>query len=392
MNIASIQVPNVASKLINSKEVPQEEGFSIVLSEILTVENESKEESSDIGNEQPKLIDDESDVVEENPLPIFLNISLYESVDPTLSLDKYNSMEDIVMADESISNNNVFQPHTYVIQDQVDLFTTDIDAVSKDSNVMINDNKIVVQEGFVPTHVDNSPDTEPKDEKLLNEKISTTERIIMGQRENKPIIQEEPKVIKAKEEESLITKDKDRDVQENKWTNNPIRDFGKSSFNSKISIEDPVLFVDNIQAVNDSIIELVETNTIGDSSIMKVRLNPEELGTVNITLKMEEGKLVAKILVDSDYVKQLFAGKINELSEGLSRQNINIEKIQIDLNTNLDHNLNSNSNAGRDFNQNTKKHYNQDQTIKFAKKPIIEVMTRSADIGLGKISILAWGR
>lgn len=390
MNIASIQVPNVSSKFINSKEALQQEDFSIVLSEILTVENQKTEETSDLINEQPKLVDDETDAVEENLLPLFFNMGLYESKDKTLSLlDKNASMENIVLVDESISSNkSVFQPHTYVIKDQVDLFTTTMDTSSTESNSVVYDNMIVIQEPLMAIQEDNSLDIELKVDKLPSEKISTPEKVIMDQTKNKLFEEEDLKAIKVKEETS-ITKDKDTDVQENKWLSNPIREFGKTNFSSNISAEKPELFGENIQAVNDSIIELVETNTVGDSSIMKVRLNPKELGTVNITLKMEEGKLVAKILVDSSYVKELFAGKINELNEGLNKHNIFIEKIQIDLNTNLEHNLNSNSNPGKDFNQNNKKHYNRDKLTRFSEKPISEVMIGRVDVGLGAISILA---
>ena len=65
---------------------------------------------------------------------------------------------------------------------------------------------------------------------------------------------------------------------------------------------------------------------------MKVKLYPEELGSVDITLTMDEGKLVAKILVDSDHVKQLFANSIEELNQNLLKQNIHIGDVQVDLN------------------------------------------------------------
>lgn len=384
MNITNIQVPNVASTFINSQETQEQEGFSSILHEILSSVGEETEELSGLDIEKLELVDDETDSIGEDVLPLFFNMGIFES-------DINNSTNNTVLVDEGVSNNNnVFQPHNFEIQDKVDLITTAIATPSTESNVMPNDNKVALQEGFVPVKGDNPSNIELKDNKLKSHQVLIPENRIMEYGEDTLILEEKPNVLKTDIEESLIpTKDKGTTTQDNKWINNPIREFGKTSLNPKINTEGLELFTDNIQAVNDSIIELVETSTVDGSSVMKVKLNPEELGTVNITLKMEEGKLVAKILVDSNHVKQLFAGKINELTEGLIKQNINIEKIQIDLNTNLDHNLNSNSNPSKNFNQNTKKHYDPDQTIRFAKKPINDVMTRSSDIALGKISILA---
>jgi hypothetical protein len=104
--------------------------------------------------------------------------------------------------------------------------------------------------------------------------------------------------------------------------------------NSKVSVQvsEASLPKENIQIVNDTIIELVETTTEGEASILKVKLYPEELGTVDIALKMEKGKLTASILVESDQIKSMLDKSINELKENLLKQNLQLEKIDIDLN------------------------------------------------------------
>ncbi len=120
------------------------------------------------------------------------------------------------------------------------------------------------------------------------------------------------------------------------------------SINGNVEVKEAALSDTNIVKINDSIIQLVETTNEGETSVLKVKLYPEELGTVDVTLKMEDGKLTAKILVDSEQVKGMFTKSINELNEGLLKQNIQIEKINIDLNLNTSSN---NMNHGFDFNQ-----------------------------------------
>ena len=68
---------------------------------------------------------------------------------------------------------------------------------------------------------------------------------------------------------------------------------------------------------------------------------------------MEEGKLIANIMVDNEQIKGMFIKSINELSESLLKQNIQMERINIDLKPNT----NSNS-MNQSFNNN--QHENSD--------------------------------
>lgn len=87
----------------------------------------------------------------------------------------------------------------------------------------------------------------------------------------------------------------------------------------------------NIRRITDSIIKLVETKAEGNTSAVRVKLHPEELGSVDVMLKMEKGEVVARIVVDNDYTKQLFTNKISEINENLIRQNINLGRLDISL-------------------------------------------------------------
>ncbi len=114
---------------------------------------------------------------------------------------------------------------------------------------------------------------------------------------------------------------------------------------------------ENLQKVNDSIIELIETTSDGDTSVMKVKLYPEELGTVNVILHLEEGKVMAKILVDNESVKQLFQSKLSELNDNLNRQNIQLDEVHIDLNDQGDGSAHRDSNPHQHKNHYVKTRY-----------------------------------
>lgn len=90
----------------------------------------------------------------------------------------------------------------------------------------------------------------------------------------------------------------------------------------------------NLQRISDTFIELMDLRTNGEDSSMKVKLYPEELGYIDISLKMDEGKLVAKIMVENEQVRELFNNHINILNDKLIRQDINVSRLDIDLNLN----------------------------------------------------------
>ncbi len=108
-------------------------------------------------------------------------------------------------------------------------------------------------------------------------------------------------------------------------------------------------FDENIQRVNDTIIELIDVKSEGENSSMKVKLYPEELGSVDVTLEMEEGKLIARILVENEQVRELFNNHISQLNDKLAKQDISIEKVHVDLN------FDSNNQPGSSNNQSKKK-------------------------------------
>ena len=200
---------------------------------------------------------------------------------------------------------------------------------------------------------------------------------------------------KNKEEEGLKeraikleSKDINR-VNDFNLTNSQVKDVTSSTAGFKVEAPKLEVANDNIQRVQDAIVQLMETTTDRDTSVVKVKLYPEELGTVDVTLKMTDGKLTAKILVDNDHVKGLFSSKVNELNESLVKQNIHIEKINIDIdssaNTNLDFNFNNNGG----FNHYKRNYSRKNYFNGFENNTIVSKIQDSGAKGLGEISILA---
>ena len=169
------------------------------------------------------------------------------------------------------------------------------------------------------------------------------------------------KDLEVKEEvEVSRTSLKDNEVKERKneevdFAQNHIQRFRvdkgtTDKISQEVVVGNDIDFDENIQKVNDSIIELMDITANGENSSMKVKLNPEELGFVDVTLKMEEGKLVARILVENEQVRELFNNHMNQLNDKLVKQDISISKVEIDLNLNS-----NNSQSNSSSNQNNKK-------------------------------------
>ncbi len=93
-------------------------------------------------------------------------------------------------------------------------------------------------------------------------------------------------------------------------------------------------FGENVQRVSDTLMDMIDLNVGDKGESMRVKLYPEELGHIDLILKMEDGKLVAKILVASEQVREMFNSQLNQLSQKLISQDINVERLDVDLNFN----------------------------------------------------------
>lgn len=92
-------------------------------------------------------------------------------------------------------------------------------------------------------------------------------------------------------------------------------------------------FETNIEKLEETILRSITTIKEGQSTTLKVKLEPENLGKVDLDLTMENGRLNAKINVESNQVRELFNENLSQLHQGLLKQNIQVGRITLEVNT-----------------------------------------------------------
>lgn len=68
----------------------------------------------------------------------------------------------------------------------------------------------------------------------------------------------------------------------------------------------------------------------------KMQLRPQELGQIEVNIKMHQGKLTIDILSESERTQNLLFGKVDRLIAGMGLHNVQIENIHINCQTPLD--------------------------------------------------------
>lgn len=87
----------------------------------------------------------------------------------------------------------------------------------------------------------------------------------------------------------------------------------------------------NLDLAATEIVHRVETLKDGDRTTIRVRLYPEEIGEMEITLSMEEGKLSGKILVENKEMRQVFTERLSELNQTLKACHIDVAKFEVGI-------------------------------------------------------------
>ncbi|MGB4589253.1 MAG: flagellar hook-length control protein FliK [Clostridiaceae bacterium] len=95
---------------------------------------------------------------------------------------------------------------------------------------------------------------------------------------------------------------------------------------------------ENLEMATKEILHQMETLTEGNKTMVKVKLNPEELGEMEISLSMEEGRLTGKIIVGNKEIQQIFTDKLHELNQTLKENRIDVASFEVKLSS--DQNLN----------------------------------------------------
>lgn len=88
-------------------------------------------------------------------------------------------------------------------------------------------------------------------------------------------------------------------------------------------------FKENLQEVIDKARITIRDNRNG---AFTVRLNPQELGNVNVNLVMENGVITGKFLVDNEDVKSMLVSSLNDLKYQLEEAGISVGDFSVNVN------------------------------------------------------------
>ena len=344
MQVDNIQISNGSYKNNHQNIVKPQEGFSQILGEIM----ELSEEDLLQGLEGEISEEDETKFNMEEAINLIFNMPLIDNREVKISIP----IDKVDEALEGINKEALLNIKEGLISFK-ELESFNDNKIIKEGDLDLKENKVYFQEGDIQK-LDIDIDLVPKvkEEIPISKDVSIKDNSLKDKiiedihisKENKPILD---KNLKVQEDNEISTKiqggkmdlDKEsslekRKIENKEWTTIDIGREQPKFIEPKVNsnFQDNILPRENLEIINNSIIQLMETTTKEGNSTMKVKLYPEELGSVDITLTMDEGKLVAKILVDSDHVKQLFANSIEELNQNLLKQNIHIGDVQVDLN------------------------------------------------------------
>lgn len=401
MKITNINIQPNATRSNNSTE-PKGDEFTQLLNKIVS-DGEEPSDKDIILSDEPTEKDADNLL---DPMLILSNLMMSSSIDT-----KQYDINSKAFSDEEVANT------MDVERDVVKVDTSNLtgheltleDFTEKNNFIEFGSNTSLEEESMslkldtfsVDEHVKN--ENIKYDDNTVKEK-HFSEAPVSGKKEDfhdgralmrlKDISKDMPKDISSlsESEEKTIEIEPNRDTQTKEvkvnLTDSIVKEQNKIPIEFKADSPKEIMPNDNIQKIQDTLVHLMETTTEGKASVVKVKLYPEDLGTVDVTLRMEEGKLTAKILVDSEHVKGLFNGKINELNESLVKQNIHIEKISVDLN-NVSEKFNFDFNHNGSFNQGRRNAFKKSNYRAFSSEKIVSQSNETSILGSGAISILA---
>ena len=180
--------------------------------------------------------------------------------------------------------------------------------------------------------IDNIKKNKAKDIVKHETKNASTDEV---RNDKKPVLAVEHLSVKKAE----ISDDSSFDKNSSKEKNNGKDSFGynggKIDFSSKSGIEK---MGHNLKAADfkESLQEIIDKAkvTVRDSrnGAFTIRLNPQELGNVNVNLVMENGVITGKFLVDNEDVKTMLLSSLNDLKYQMEEAGISVGEFSVNVN------------------------------------------------------------
>lgn len=399
MKIENINIQPNATRSNNSTE-PKGDEFTQLLNKIVSNGEEPSDKDIKLGDEETEK--DADNLLD--PMLVLGNLMMSSSIDSKQYDIDANafSNEEVAITMDSESNvvkvdNLNLTGHEMTLED----FTDKNNFIDFDSNTSLEEESMSIKlDTFsVDEHVQskNTKDANNtvKDRHFREAPVSREEEDFHDERAlmrlndiSKDIPKDISTLSESEEKTNELEPNKATQTKEVNLTDSIVKEQNKIPTEFKADSPKEIVSNDNMQNIQDTLIHLMETTTEGKASVVKVKLYPEDLGTVDVTLRMEDGKLTAKILVDSEHVKGLFNGKINELNESLVKQNIHIEKISVDLN-NASEKFNFDFNHNGGFNQGRRNAFKKGNYGAFNSEKVVSQSNETSILGSGAISILA---
>lgn len=340
MQVNNIQISNGNYGGNKEKAVEIGEGFFRILSGLMEISEEDIVEGI--------LEEDEKESTMEEAMNFLFNMPLMDQrkmMIPTMLEGEDESLEGV----ESLVN--LDEGESWNLRE---MLSTEEDQVIPEGNIPVEDVELTqggneklqdeIDIDFNSILKEKEEISIPKDEKMIDDtqgKETVKDRDIVQPHRDMEVLKEEEHPVVGRhldkvELDKFPMEERKIEVGDRELTSIDLIQRQPKMIEPKVdtTLQSNALSVENLEIVNNSMVHLMETSIEEGTSTMKVKLYPEELGSVDITLTMEEGKLIAKILVDNEQVKQLFANSMKELNQNLLRQKIYIGDVQIDLNNN----------------------------------------------------------
>ncbi len=87
------------------------------------------------------------------------------------------------------------------------------------------------------------------------------------------------------------------------------------------------------QTNHPNIVSEIRTNLLPGGGTMRIRLDPPELGTLQITVQIRDGVITASFATSNDEATRLLSHSLHQLKQSLEGQGINVEKLHVEQTT-----------------------------------------------------------
>ena len=115
--------------------------------------------------------------------------------------------------------------------------------------------------------------------------------------------------------------------QENETFSESLQDAGKATFGSEQTAR--IDQIKEIQSIAQQIIKSARFSQNSEVSEFRISLEPEYLGSLKMSIVMENDAMFAKIITDNAYTRDILTNDLNVLKESLERVGIKLDVVEV---------------------------------------------------------------